>query len=140
MTTYESAIQTLNCNAEFAYAQMTDLRKLETFKDKIPQDKVKEMQFTEDSISFRIDPVGLLTLRIIDKEPFKTVKFGAENSPIQFNLWIQLKELSECDTRMKITIKADIPVMLKPMIGNKIDKGMDQLAQGISTAINKACH
>ena len=137
MTTYEGDIQQLHCNAEHAYAQLTDLRNLETFKDKLPADKIKNLELTEESIAFTIDPMGQLTLRIIDKEPHKTIKFGADKSPIQFNLWIQLKELANDDTRMKVTLKADIPMMLKPMIGGKIEEAVKQITNGIAIAVNK---
>ena len=138
MTTYEGDIQQLHCNAEYAFAQLTDLRKLEIFKDKLPADKIKNLQLTEETISFTVDPVGEIILRIIEKEPYKTVKFGADKSPIQFNLWIKLKEISECDTRMKVTLKADIPMMLKPMIGSKLDEMVKQITNGIAMAVNKS--
>ena len=52
-------------------------------------------------------------------------------------MWIQLKEISDVETRMKLTIKADIPFFLKPMIGDKLEKGIDEIANAIALAINK---
>ena len=57
-----------------------------------------------------------------------TVKFGAEGIPMDANFWIQLKELAPNDTRIKLTVKADIPMMFKMMIGKKLQDGLDQAA------------
>ena len=85
MTTYESKIESIKNSAEYAFGQLTDLRKLEAYKDRIPEDKLKDAVFTEDSVSVKINPIGNVTLRIIETEPFKTIKFAADNSPIAFN-------------------------------------------------------
>ncbi len=136
MTTYESKIQMLNCDAETAFAQLSDLRNLEKYKEIVPQDKLKDMEFTEDTCRFSVDPVGRVGLKIIDREAPKTIKFGAENSPIEFNLWIQLVQL-EIGSKMKITIKADLPLMIKTMVGSKLQDMVDKMAEAISQALNR---
>ena len=66
------------------------------------------------------------TIRIVDKEPCKTIKFGVENLPMKANLWIQLKQVAEQDTRIKLTIKAYIPMMFRMMFEKKLQQGLDQ--------------
>jgi len=136
METYESPIQTLTCSQAAAYTKLSDLRNLEAVKDRIPQDKVKDMTCDIDSCSVTVDPVGQLVLRIVERQPDHTIKFSADKSPIDFNLWIQLKETSENDTRMKVTLKADIPFMIKAMIGSKVDGFVKQFAEMIATVLN----
>jgi hypothetical protein len=81
--------------------------------------------------------LGEVVLRIVDYETPKMLKFGADNFPIQFNFWIQLVGVADYDTRMKLTLKADIPVMLKPMIGNKLDEGIERMADMIAMIVNR---
>jgi hypothetical protein len=38
---------------------------------------------------------------------------------------------------MKLTLKADIPFMLKPMIGNKLDDGIERMADMIAMIVNR---
>jgi hypothetical protein len=64
----------------------------------------------------------------VDKIENDTIKFGAEGIPMEANFWIQLKEVSPADTRIKLTLKADIPMMFKLIIGKKIQTGLDQAA------------
>ena len=41
-------------------------------------------------------------------------------------MWIQLKQVAEQDTRIKLTIKADIPMMFRMMFEKKLQQGLDQ--------------
>ena len=78
--------------------------------------------------SVSVPPVGKVTLKIIEREELKCIKFEAENSPVPFNLWIQLLPVTETTCKMRVTVKADIPIFLKPMIGNKLKDGVDKIA------------
>jgi hypothetical protein len=70
-----------------------------------------------------------ITIGIVDRIENDTIKFGLEGIPMDANFWVQLKQLSENDTRIKLTLKADIPMMFKMMIGNKLQQGLDQAAE-----------
>jgi len=52
--------------------------------------------------------------------------------PFNFFLWIQLKEAGENDTRMKLTIKADMNPMVKMMASKPVKKFLETLADGIA--------
>jgi hypothetical protein len=54
------------------------------------------------------------------------IKYGAQNIPIPLNAWIQLKQMGDLDTRMRITIKTDMPAMFRMMIDKKMQTGLDQ--------------
>ena len=54
------------------------------------------------------------------------IKYGAENIPIPVNAWIQLKQIDEGDTRIRITVKADMPAMFRMMLDKKMQTGLDQ--------------
>ena len=136
MKKYESSQKQILKNRELIYNQLSDLRNLEAYKDRIPQDKVKNLSFTEDCISMDVDPVGNVELKIIEREEPKVIKFAAGNIPVDLNLWIQLVSVDVEDTRMKVTIKANIPMMLRPMLGNKLDKAADQVADMIAQLLN----
>lgn len=139
MNTYESKQKQLFVPNAEAFAKLSDFKNLESYLAVVQQqyqDKIKDFSVDSDSLSFNVEGVDVV-LRIIEREEFKTIKFGVENIPLNANMWIQLKEISENETRMKLTIKADIPFFLKPMIGNKLDKGIDEIANAIALAINR---
>ena len=59
-----------------------------------------------------------ISIGIVDQEENKMIKYGAENIPIPLNAWIQLKQVEELDTRMRITVKTDMPAMFRMMFEN----------------------
>jgi len=128
-TKYESKITSSPCSAAQIYRVLSNLKNIERVREFIPQDKVQEMEVTEDSIRMKVDGLGQkITIAIVDRIENDTVKFGAEGIPMQANFWIQLKQVSPVDTRIKLTIKADIPMMFKFMLEKKLQQGLDQAA------------
>lgn len=135
METYESSVHKLHGTQADAYAKLADLRTLESLKNSLPQDKVKNFACDQDTCTFSVDPMGSLTLRVVEREPEKTIKFGADNLPIAFNAWIQLKENTLGETLLKVTLKADLPFMIKAMLGDKLKNGVEQIATVIAKVL-----
>ena len=128
-TKYESKIVSSTSSAAQIYNVLSNLMNIERVKDLIPKDKIQEMEISEDQIRIKVDGLGQkLTIAIIERVENDMIKFGLEGIPMQANFWIQLKEIADSDTRIKLTIKADIPMMFKMMIGNKLQQGLDQAA------------
>lgn len=128
-TKYESKITSAPCSAEQIYRVLSNMENLERVRDMIPQDKVQEMEIEPDRVRMKVDGLGQkITIAIVDRIENDTIKFGAEGIPMQANFWIQLKELSPVDTRIKLTVKADIPMMFKFMLDKKMQEGLDQAA------------
>ena len=126
-TKYESKIGQILHNDQVVYAVLSNLENLQRFSEMIPKDKVKEMEITSDYIRIKVDGVAQkFTIRIVEKEEYKTIKFGVDNLPVDINMWIQLKQMAEQDTRIKLTIKADIPMMFRMMFEKKLQQGLDQ--------------
>jgi carbon monoxide dehydrogenase subunit G len=124
---YESKIGQIAANDATVFNVLSNLENINRFRDVIPQDKIKEMEVSRDSIRLQIDGLGQkIAIAIVEKEEYKTIKFGAENLPIPFNIWIQLKQVAELDTRIRITIKTDMPMMFKMMFDKKLQQGLDQ--------------
>jgi uncharacterized membrane protein len=124
---YESKIGQVNAKAADVFAVLTNLENLQRFAEHIPQDKVKELEITRDTIRFKVDGLAQkISIGIVDQEENKMIKYGAENIPIPLNAWIQLKQMDEMDTRMRITIKTDMPAMFRMMLDKKLQTGLDQ--------------
>ena len=124
---YESKIGQVNANAADVFAVLTNLENLQRFADLIPQDKVKELEISRDTIRFKVEGLGpKVTIGIVDQEENKMIKYGAQNIPIPLNAWIQLKQMDEMDTRMRITIKTEMPAMFRMMIDEKMQAGLNQ--------------
>ena len=128
MTEFVSEIKQIPQNDERIYAMLSDLSNLERIKDRIPQDKIKDFEFDSDSCSFSVSPVGKITFQIVDREPVKTIKFQTTNSPVPLFLWIQLKQVQEMDTRMRLTVRAELNSFLKPMVSKPLQDALDKIS------------
>ena len=129
MDKYESKISSAPCPASQIYRVLSDMKNIEKVRDLIPQDKIQEMETDTDFVRMKVDGLGQkITIAIVDRIENDTIKFGAEGIPMDANFWIQLKEVNPTDTRIKLTVKAEIPMMFKFMIKNKLQQGLDQAA------------
>lgn len=129
-TKYESKISSAPCPAALIYRVLSNLQNIEKVRDLIPQDKVQELEIEPDRIRMKVDGLAQkITIAIVDRIENDTVKFGLEGIPMDANFWIQLKEVTPTDTRIKLTIKAEIPFMFKFMIEKKLQQGLDQAAE-----------
>ncbi len=129
MTTYESDIKTISSNEEVVFNKLSDLNNLKELQNKSPEtDKIKDLIFDTDSCSFGIDGIGKIGFRVVEREPFKTIKLNSENAPVQLSVWVQLKQTEENKTAMKLTLKAELPMMIKMMVDKKLKEGINKVA------------
>jgi uncharacterized membrane protein len=128
MTEYTSDIQQIPFSAERVFSKLSDLNNLESVKSLL-EGKIRDFTFDADSCQFKVDPIGTVGIRIVEREPFKTIKLQSVKSPIEFLGWIQLQEIAPEDTRLKLTFKADIPMFLKAMISGKLEDGIKSIAE-----------
>ena len=126
---YESKITSSPCSAAQIYRVLSNMENLERVRDMIPKDKIQELEIEPDRVRMKVDGLGQkITIAIVDRIENDTIKFGAAGVPMDANFWIQMKEVSPTDTRIKLTVKADIPFMFKFMVEKKLQQGLDQAA------------
>ena len=124
---YESKIGQIAANDQQVFAVLSNLENINHFRSQIPEDKIKELEVTHDRIRFKVEGLGQkVGIAIVEKEEYNLIKFGADSLPIPLTIWIQLKQVAELDTRIRITIKTDMPVMFKMMFDKKLQQGLDQ--------------
>ena len=132
MSKFESSIKVIPYSQQAVYNTLSDLTNVERIKDKIPQDKLEGLTFDRDSISMSMKPVGQVSMRIVNREEPKTIKFQSENSPLSFFFWIQLLPVTEGQCKMRLTIDADVPFFLKKMVQGPLAEGIEKLAEALA--------
>lgn len=148
---YESEIKTVALPQEAIYARLADLNNLAVLKERlndpfvqekmaeqIPADKVDEfrgyaekMRFTADTIVFS-SPMGEITLRVVEREEPKCIKFASEGAPVQLYLWIQFLPHGVYESRMKVTVGAEVNFFMKGMVAKPLQQAADGLANMLS--------
>ena len=132
MTSFESKVKVVPYPQEAVYRNISDLSNLERIRDRIPGDKIQDFSFDTDNVTINVPPVGTVSMRIVEREEPKCVKFEAVQSPMPFNLWIQMLPIDASTSKMKVTVKADIPLMLKGLVTGPLQDGVDKVADALA--------
>lgn len=128
-TKIESRVGIIQSSDERIY---TFISNFNNFKQFIPADKVQDFESTEDSCKFSVAGVGKVGLQIMEREPFKTIKITGNGMANQkFIFWVQLVRKEENDTRIKLTIRADLNPMLKMMAQKPLHNFLDKLVDAM---------
>lgn len=132
MTKFESSVKVIPYSQESVYEKLSDLSNLEAIKDRLPEDKVKDLSFDSDTLSFSVAPVGQLTLKIVEREPSKCIKLETTNSPLPFNMWIQLVATAEEECKLKVTIGMELNPFMKAMVQKPLEEGLEKMAETLA--------
>ena len=131
-SSFESKTVRIAHAVEKVYTLLSDLSNLDRFQSVLNapeiQNKLKFTGYDSDSLSIEVSPIGSVTFRIVNREPNKTIKFEAENSPLTLNLWIQFVPTGESETASRVTVKADLNPFIKPMVSKPLQEGVDKMA------------
>ena len=132
MTKFESSVKQIPYPVENVYRNISDLSNLERVRDRIPEDKINDFSFDEDTVTLNVQPVGELKLRICDREEPKCVKFETVQSPVPFNVWIQVLPVDEQNSKMKVTVKAELNPFIKSMVEKPLQEAVEKIADALA--------
>lgn len=129
---FESSVKLIPYSQQAVYKNISDLRNLEKVRDRVPEDKVQDFSFDQDTVSLNVAPVGELKLRICDREEPKCVKFETVQSPVPFNVWVQVLPVDENSSKMKVTVKAELNPFIKSMVEKPLQEGVEKIADALA--------
>lgn len=75
---------------------------------------------------------GNIAIRIVEREPNKTIKLETVESPVPFFIWIQLLPTPEDNTAMKLTLRAELNPFIRGMISKPLQEGINKIAEAIT--------
>ncbi len=119
----------------------SSLENLGTLVANLPEDKRRSISATADTISASVQGFNL-GVRVADRTPFSSVTFRQiDGSPVEFSLKAVFDSVddpsnpdADCKTNFHIELAAQLGGMLKMMLGGKLQKALDGIAQMIADA------
>lgn len=132
MATFESTVRQINYAQQSVYQLLSDLSNIDKVKDRIPEDKVKDLTFDTDSIGINT-PMGAVKLNIVERDEPKCIKFETTESPLPFNFWIQILPVTAQSSKMKLTIKADLNPFIKGMVSKPLQEGIEKIVDALQS-------
>ncbi len=130
MAKFESSIKQIAYSQEAVYRCISDLSNIEKIRDRIPADKFEKLAFTSDEITIG-SPVGEVTMKIIERDEPKCVKFQTVSSPVPMMMWVQMLPVEEQTSKIRVTIDADIPIFLKGMVSKPLQEAVEKIADAL---------
>lgn len=132
MSTYSSKPITVNYPIEELFERFSDLTHLEHKLQELPADqlaKIGEVHFSPDSMSIITPQVGELKFQVLERQAPNRLVFSAVSSPLPLKMSLNLNAIGASSTEVASAIDVDIPVMLKPLIGGKIQEAADKFGE-----------
>ena len=124
-TKLESRVGKVPHSEEVIYGFLSDFRNLEKF---IPPDRVSNWSAEESSCSFHINGLGDAGMKMVEKEPFKLIKLTGDGPySIDFFFWIQIKETEPGESRIKLTMQAELNAMMSMVAKKPLQEFLDMM-------------
>jgi hypothetical protein len=138
VTKYVSDIKIVNNNQEIIFNYLSNFENLSKYvnegllskmTEQVPQIQISNFESDTDSCRFEIAGMGLTEIRIIERDPYKTIKISSSGSlPVGIVFWIQLLPVTSYETKLRLTLDADMSMMIKMMLNSKLEEGINRLA------------
>ena len=135
---YVSNVKIVNNKQEIIFNFLSNFENLSKYVNEsllskltehIPQIQISNFESDTDSCRFQIAGMGLAEIRVIDREPFKTIKIKSSGGlPVGIVFWIQLLPVAAYETKLRLTLDADMSMMIKMLVNNKLEEGINRLA------------
>lgn len=151
LSKFESEVKLVPQAQQVIYSRFADLNNFAAVKDalnnsevqqrineQVPADKIEELKTYAEGLSFETDaihiasPMGNITLRVVEREEPKCIKFASEGSPLQLYVWIQLLPHGDYETKMRVTVGAEVNFFMKGMVAKPLQQAADGLANMLS--------
>ncbi len=141
MAKYTSQSVSINGAQTDVFNKISNLGAYQELLDKMPDDlrkKAGDVRFTDNAIIINANPVGEIRLEIIDKHEPDLIKLKASNAPVPMFLSLELAAESESVTKLVAAIEVEVPAIIKPMIGPKMQEAANQMATLVGRLFNEA--
>ena len=148
---FESEVKLVPQNQAVVFSRFADLNNLAAIKEalsnpevqqrisqQVPADKLGDLQKYAEGLTFETDalhissPMGNITLRVVEREEPRCIKFASEGSPVQLYVWIQLLPHGDMACELRVTVGAEVNFFMKGMVAKPLQQAADGLANMLS--------
>ncbi|MBO4595689.1 MAG: hypothetical protein J5632_03655 [Bacteroidales bacterium] len=110
------------------FMAFTDMR---NFVNMLPEDKKQGVTADFDTLRGNVSGFDI-GVRITAREPYKYIEIQDDGAPFHFTMSLHFEPAGEAGkTDFSITVEAELNMMLKIMIGNKINEALDNIVDSL---------
>lgn len=135
MSIYSGKAAIVNRSVDELYNKINDFGAFQSRIDELPDEvrqRLEAVRFEDDKMIINAPGMGEVALGIVERQAPSLMRLSALNSPIPFNIIMNFAAVDDATSTIQTDIDAEIPMMLRPFVGNKLQEGADRIGEMIS--------
>lgn len=133
LTTVDGKKVLLPQSPAMIFPVFSDMR---NFYANLPEDKKKDITATADTISGKVQGMEL-GVSVAERVPFSYIKLtDYGSSPFHFSVWLNFQPADNGGTVFNIHFEAELSMLIKMMIGNKLQEAIDKFTEQLESVMN----
>jgi hypothetical protein len=125
ISTFKSRTGKIGCSPTEVFNFITDIR---NFEHLVPRDKISDVKVSQNTFSFNVSPLGLVSISITEKVMYSKVVFSGNAMLVNnFSLIILINEPDYDHSEVKLILNAELNAFLKMLAAEPISKFLETL-------------
>jgi hypothetical protein len=117
-----------------AYALYTAFADMRNFVERLPEDKKQGIDATSDTIEGTVQGMKM-GAQISERIPFNCIKVKEYGqTPFHFDVRLYFDAVDAQKTLFHMELSAELPFMIKMLIGNKLQEMLDKITEQLALA------
>lgn len=114
----------------FLFMVFTDMRNFVQF---LPEDRRKDITVDFDSLKATVQGFSV-GVKVAERAPYSMIRFEDDGAPFSFSVEMHFDEVpgTADKTDFHIELSADLNLMMKMMLGSKLQEALDRLVDGLA--------
>ena len=141
MAKYTSKKVASGMDATDVVAKFDDLSRFQPAIDRLPDEvksKLGELRFEPDALVINTPQLGAIKLQVVERSANRVV-FEAAASMVPLRTVVDVvPDKQDATSILTASFDVDIPVMLRPLIGGKLQEAADKMAEMLGNIVTKA--
>lgn len=133
MSQYKGKPYIVNKSRQTLFERLADFSILANHIHELPEEmrsKLGTVTFPDtDTMSFTAPGVGEMKFKIVERNAPERIRLLADTGMVPIYVILNLDEEAADKTSVSATIDADIPMMLRPLIGGKLQEAADKFGE-----------
>lgn len=133
MSQYKGKPYIVNKSRQTLFERLADFSILANHIHELPEEmrsKLGTVTFPDtDTMAFTAPGVGEMKFKIVERNAPERIRLLADTGMVPIYVILDLDEEAADKTSVSATIDADIPMMLRPLIGGKLQEAADKFGE-----------
>jgi carbon monoxide dehydrogenase subunit G len=124
----------VNQPAEKVFAAFSDLSRL---THNLPEEHRDKVTATPDTLVIQAQGMEL-GIQAAERVPYSLLRFEPYGSQklFPFTFWVYVESIDEGNAHLQLELHAELSMMIKMMVGSKLQDGIDKLTEQFAAGLN----